>query len=473
MKIGKLIFSSLLALTTISLSACNIGGGKTSKSDAEQEKIDYVAQAKLSDYFTGYDTTNFLDNGVGQVTLWNPVDGDTAHFYQVKETDPQTRLVKVRFYGIDTPESTGQIEPWGKKASKFTTEKLNNAGTIILTKGELTQTPADVDSTGTRFKGLVWVAESENAPLDEFRCLNLWIVQEGFSNGKGVAECPLADLFNKADLQAQKLKINMWSGDDPDFYKGSATVTSIHEIMKEFSTNNGSCPTYEGKKVSISGVVGKVVDTDAYVIEDYENEETGEIERYGLFIFAGYKYYEPLTTVGNDLTITGTFTVRYGNPQITSVSYNKYLPSDDDIKINRTNVDVPFDVKTFADVDSKYQYVNMINQFKHLHATGEGYDAIDKTTKVKSGAMNIELQDDAGNKMYLRVPKNVKFRIKGGGSLDYVETYSYLSANNLYIDLTAAIAVYDPANGDDDGVGTNKYWQLTLCDGKDIVYVDA
>lgn len=470
MNFKKLILASLLALGMVSVSAC---GNKDNNSSSKQEMIDYVAQAKLSDYFQEYDKTNFLDSGIGQVTLWNAVDGDTAHFYQVKSTDPQERLVKVRFYGIDTPESTGQIEPWGKKASKFTTEKLNSAKSIVLTKGELTQTPADVDSTGTRFKGLVWVAEQENATLDQFRCLNLWIVQEGFSNGKGVAECPLADLFNKADLQAQQLKLHVWSGDDPDFYRGSALVTSIHEIMSEFSANHGSCPTYEGKKVSISGVVGKVVDTDAYVIEDYENEQTGEIERYGLFIFAGYKYYEPLTTVGNDLTITGTFTVRYGNPQITSVSYNKYLPSDDDIKINRTGVEVPFDVKTFAEVNNQFQYVNMINKFKHLHATGQGYDAIDKTTKVKSGAMNIELIDDAGTKMYLRVPKNVKFRIKGGSSLDYVETYKYLSDNNLYIDLTAAIAVYDPSNGDDDGVGDKIYWQLTLCDGKDIVYVDA
>ena len=43
--------------------------------------------------------------------------------------------------------------------------------------------------------------------------------------------------------------------------------------------------------------------------------------------------------------------------------------------------------------------------------------------------------------------------------------------NAIYKDINGKI--YDPANGDDDGVGTNKYWQLTLCDGKDIVYVDA
>lgn len=436
--------------------------------------IDYVSQARLdsNSEITTYEGKNFLDNGVGEVTLYNPVDGDTAHFYQKESDNPKdNRLVKVRFYGIDTPESTGQIEPWGKKASKFTTESLQNAKTIVLTNGTLAETPAEVDSTGSRFKALVWVADQENAPVSALKCLNLWIVQEGYSNGKGVAECPLAKFFNDADLQAQKLKRHCWSGDDPDFYRGDAMKTSIKEIVEEFVDKNGSCPTYEGKKVQINGVVAKVVDCDAYVVQDFENEQTGEVERYGMFIFAGYKYYDPLTTVGNDLTITGTFTVRYGNPQITSVTYNKYLPTKDDIVVNSSGVAKPFPEMTFPQVDSKYEYVNLVGQFTHLHATGKGSNSIDKTTKKPSGALSIELQDDAGNKMTLRVPKNIFLMKKDGGPLDRVTDYKYLSENNLYIDLTAAIAVYDPANGDqDDDGGSTVYWQLTLCDKLDVRY---
>ena len=41
--------------------------------------------------------------------------------------------------------------------------------------------------------------------------------------------------------------------------------------------------------------------------------------------------------------------------------------------------------------------------------------------------MNIELEDDHGNKMTLRVPKNVFLMKKGGTSLDRVTTYTYLS----------------------------------------------
>ena len=440
------------------------------------KQVDYVAETHITAYsqLTTYEGKNFLDNGIGQVKLYNPVDGDTAHFFQKETTARDERLVKVRFFGIDTPESTGQIEPWGKKASAFTTEKLKTAKTIVLTNGNLLGQAAEVDSTGSRFKALVWVSEKENAAIDDLKCLNLWVVQEGFSNAKGATDCPLVDVFNKADLQAQKLKLNIWSGDDPDFYKGAAIKTSIKEIMDEFIANHGSCPTYEGKKVLVNGVVSKVVDDDAYVVQDFENEETGLTERYGLFIFAGYKSYKALKTIGNDLTIIGTFTVRYGNPQLTSVSYNPYLPSADDMVINNEGVEKPFDDLTIPQINENYRFVNVVGKFHGLKATGKGSNSIDKTTGQPSGALSIQFQDNSGNKIYLRVPKNVWLMKKDGGPLDRVTDYAYMynDGDPFEIDLTAAIAIYDPnsASDEEQGAEDTKYWQLTLCDKNDVIY---
>lgn len=469
MKFKKLLLSFLSFALVATLASCN--------RDKGDGFIDYAAKTHYSSYNNSfeYQNHNFLDDGIGQVTLFNPVDGDTAHFHQIENNGGTERLVKVRFYGIDTPESTGQIEEWGKKASKFTTENLMNARTIVLTNPSLTYATAEADSTGTRFKALVWISEKENATVEDLICLNLYIVQEGFSNGKGVSESPMADVFNSADLQAQKFKKNMWSGPDPDFYRGAATVTSIKEILEEYVREDGTCPTFEGVKVQINGIVVKKVDYDVYVVQDYEDEETGEITRYGMLIFAGYKYYECLK-VGNDLTIIGTFTVRYGNPQITSVSYNPYLPSDDDMVINATGINKPAEISTLAGVNGNLSVINTVVTFKDLHATGKGYDEIDKTTLVKSGAMNIEVTDSTGSiKLYLRVPKNVWLMQKDGGSLDRVTSYDYLYKNGYHFDVTAAVVIYEPNSGVDDSIlnaNTSRYWQLTLCDKGDFVYLN-
>ena len=59
------------------------------------------------------------------------IDGDTTHFY-VPTSVSATGFVKARYIGVNTPESTGKIEPWGKKASTFTKEKLSSAVSIIV-----------------------------------------------------------------------------------------------------------------------------------------------------------------------------------------------------------------------------------------------------------------------------------------------------------------------------------------------------
>lgn len=53
------------------------------------------------------------------------IDGDTAHF------KVNGQVYKTRFLYIDTPESTNQIEPFGKEASAFTCHFLKS-GTITL-----------------------------------------------------------------------------------------------------------------------------------------------------------------------------------------------------------------------------------------------------------------------------------------------------------------------------------------------------
>ena len=94
----------------------------------------------------------FSINGLWQpekevVTLVRPVaGGDTANFATLSYGN-----VNVRFSGVDTPETkhpTKGIEPYGKEASDFTKEKLENAKVIEIewdtTQGETHNRPVDI-----------------------------------------------------------------------------------------------------------------------------------------------------------------------------------------------------------------------------------------------------------------------------------------------------------------------------------------
>lgn len=111
-----------------------------------------------------YEGKSFLEDGIGEVKLHYSVDGDTARFYDPYSSTPNESF-SVRFLGIDTPESTKQIEPWGKAAAEFTRNKLQNAKKIVL-EAEGART----ESYG-RYLAFVWVDDT---------LLNLELVQEAY-----------------------------------------------------------------------------------------------------------------------------------------------------------------------------------------------------------------------------------------------------------------------------------------------------
>jgi len=89
-------------------------------------------------------TTNVYAKKV-TVTLEKCVDGDTAWFKLNNET------IKTRFLAIDTPESTKEIEEYGKEASKYTCEELSNARKIEIEYDD------ESDKTDKYDRHLVWV----------------------------------------------------------------------------------------------------------------------------------------------------------------------------------------------------------------------------------------------------------------------------------------------------------------------------
>ena len=76
---------------------------------------------------------SFIADGVAKLSLKSITDGDTAVFYLNNESDTYTvagksyPYISVRFTGIDTPESTSSVDPWGKAASNYAKSILKNA----------------------------------------------------------------------------------------------------------------------------------------------------------------------------------------------------------------------------------------------------------------------------------------------------------------------------------------------------------
>ena len=271
-----------------------------------QPFVDYVAQTKLN-----MDSETLKQ----EVTVKSFIDGDTTHFF-VPTSVCADGVLKARYLAVNTPESTGKIEEWGKKASKFTKEKLSGAVSIII---ESDNDKWNVDSTGDRHLVWVWYKTSEN---EDYRLLNLELIQNGLSAVGGTNQLRYGSATTNAFLQAGKHKLNLFSGeDDPDFYYGDA-----YEItLKQLRTN---IKLYENRKVAFEGVVTRNNNNSVYV-EEYDPEtET----YFGITVYYGFETGVILNTlqVGNRIRVVGS--VQYyeagGTWQVSDVTYRPFKPND-------------------------------------------------------------------------------------------------------------------------------------------------
>ena len=251
-----------------------------------------------------------------EVTVKQFVDGDTTHFH-VPESVMPDGVLKARFLAINTPESTGKIEEWGKKASNFTKEKLSSATSIII---ESDDGNWNVDSTGGRH--LVWVWYQPQGS-DTYRNLNIELLQNGLSIAKSSADNRYGEVCMAAIAQAKNEKLHVHSNqDDPDFYYGDA----IPVTLKGLRTN---IELYEGLKVAFEGVITRESGQTVYV-EEYDPETD---MYYGMAVYYGYNLNGAgleIISVGNEARIVGT--VQYyeagGTYQVSDLNYRMMKPDD-------------------------------------------------------------------------------------------------------------------------------------------------
>ena len=308
----KKLLVLLLALALLAgvFTACEKGEGEATSADESGvgEFVDLAATVKF-DPSSGRAYT--------EATVKTYVDGDTTHFNVPSSVIP-SGVLKARYLGINTPESTGQIEPWGKKASNYTKETLMSATSIIVESDTDKWNP---DSTGDRYLVWVWYKTAEMA---DYRCLNFEILQNGLAVASKSSDTVYADVCTQILYQAVQHKLYVHSKEkDPDFYYGSA----IPLTLKELKTNIES---YKDKTVGFEGVVVRNSGNTAYV-EEYD-EETGLY--FGIQVYYGFNldyFGQEILTVGNRILVVGS--VQYyetgGTYQISDIKYNAMRPDDE------------------------------------------------------------------------------------------------------------------------------------------------
>lgn len=310
-RIFALLLVLLVALST--LFSCTVGQGGTGDSttaattETPATNYDYAAMVQL-------DMSSSTAKQTATVKLY--VDGDTTHF-NVPTNVAEGGVLKARYLAINTPESTGKVEPYGKQASIFTKEKLSTATSIIL---ESDDENWNLDSTGGRHLVWVWYKTAES---DTYRNLNIEILQNGLAIASSSANNRYGETCMAAIAQAKANKLKVYSGQrDPMFYYGTAYELTLKQLRTHIEA-------YKDAKVAFEGVITANNGQSVY-IEEYDPETD---LYYGMTIYYGYSMSGDaldILTPGNRVRIVGT--VQYyeagATYQVSGLTYSAMRPND-------------------------------------------------------------------------------------------------------------------------------------------------
>ncbi len=399
MKIKKILSSTLGMLALAALASC--GGNNENTTTAEPKTTTEVVPTttaqesntsttastatkvsttlKLTKSYN--DNSSFIDNGIGYATLQANTDGDTATFRLTKAANDGTSTVRIRFYNVDTPESTGSVEKWGKGASKFTAAKLNAATSIIL---ESPTTPASHDSYGERYLGWIWYKTAE---MTDYVNLNLEIVENGFSEAKTEPTDKYYNVFKDAEKYAKENHLHLWGDEIDPYYNDEPLETTVKELVEDLASSNPRFFDKEenfGFKVSFVAYVKSVTYTTtySYVAEALNEDGTkSTINLYGGYPsdqINSYLYQGSLVHfVGTVQLHNGSYQVAIGGTYVAMTQGPLYT----------YNVQKPFYV-TFDESNDKYQ------------KTSE--QGVKSYARVKS----VEVNDDASITFVASVTEN-------------------------------------------------------------------
>ena len=426
----------LVCALLVSFAACDQGGGEqeTETEAPSAVHVDYVEKLKLDI------SSSSLKKEVKVKTY---IDGDTTHFY-INDSKFEDGIIKARYLAINTPESTGRIEEWGKKAAQFTNEKLQNAVSIIVESDNETW---NADSTGGRYLVWVWYKPSEDA---DYRNLNLEILQNGLAIASNSAQNRYGTECVAAINQAKAEKLYVYSNEkDPNFPYGSAVELTLKELRCNVSD-------YDNAKVAFDGVIIAVYDGSVFV-ESYDAETD---MYYGMTVYyatAGLPGQAlQILSIGNHVRIVGTVTAFQGMWQVSGLTYSLMNPnnpenialisegnspaytitSPDTFVNGKVEVLVGEEEKTFNYVDlALYSSVEMKNlKVKSIYTTkqGDNKGAMTLTCESEDGltisVRTAVLRDADGNVVTEEYFRNTTIDVKG-----MIDLYSYEGSSEYQV----------------------------------------
>ena len=282
------ILASMLVGSTIGLTSC---GPKEQVCGSNEEYETPITDAFKFDLENVVSNNNFLTATTGlaisEVKVIAYTDGDTTNFSLVNGTGGENDRFRLRYEGIDTPESTGEIDPWGLKASLFTKTKLKSATSIVVVN-DLVQFEK-YDSSGGRYMGFVWY-KTENS---DYRLLNLEIVEQGYSLNYLQQSSALLpryfEAFKEAGEAAKKANRRVNGEADCDYDdSGEVVETTIANAKENFDTLGVDYNTSSGgKKLRITAIITGVAGYNFYC-RDLTREDTDETYS-GIYAFTQYK----------------------------------------------------------------------------------------------------------------------------------------------------------------------------------------
>lgn len=313
MNLFKKISLSLLAVIGLAtITACG------ESFDKDKGYTDITSKLSLSKDYEGKD---YFKDGIALVEVERLTDGDTSTFRLPSPLPDGKASLTVRYHGINTPESTGSVEKWGKSASKYNANRLSNAYQIVVEAviSSTTGNP-DKDSNGTRYLGYVWY---RNSATDTFKNLNLELVENGYTD----VHTPKAEYqatFKEALAFAKKNQMHIWSNDNDPNYSSDPVETTVEGIVKDLALDAPTLYSYDtevGAKIVFEATILNHTSSDTHYYTVGAIGTDGKLytmNMYGAYSSAPINSY---LVVGSTYHFVATIQRYYGKFQISGIDY--------------------------------------------------------------------------------------------------------------------------------------------------------